>query len=139
MQNVSMKTKRHTITDADRRRLGSLIVSNEGRAWGQARNTRILDSCLEDAVPVTSQETPKSLVTMNSIVELLDTSSGQSRQVTLAYPADCGYISDGVSVLDPLGLKLLGGEVGEFVSDGPRRFQITKIVYQPEAAGALHL
>lgn len=134
-----MKTKRHTITVADRRRLGSLLVSNEGRAWGRARNTRILDSRLEDAVPVTSQETPKSLVTMNSIVELLDTSSGQSHQVTLAYPADCGYMSDGVSVLDPLGLKLLGGEVGDFVSDGLRRFRITKIVYQPEAAGALHL
>jgi regulator of nucleoside diphosphate kinase len=76
---------------------------------------------------------------MNSTVELLDTHTGERRRVTLTYPDDCELMSNGISVLDPLGVKLLGCEIGDTVYDDTRKFRITKILYQPEAAGALHL
>lgn len=133
------KIKRCFITDADRCRLGTLLESSEGRAWGRARNRRILDARLEESIPVNSRETPKSLVTMNSTVELLDLSSGARRRVTLTYPDDCELMPDSVSVLESLGMKLLGCEIGDILYDNARQFRIAKISYQPEAAGALHL
>lgn len=139
MCNSKLELKRCVITDADRSRLGSLLESNEGRSWGPARIRRILDARLEDSIPVSSNKTPESLVTMNSIVELVDMGTGERCEVTLAYPADCVFMPKGISVLEPLGMKLLGCEVGGVIHDNGRRFRVAKIVYQPEAAGALHL
>ena len=53
-------------------------------------------------------------------------------------------ISEGkMSVFSPIGTALLGyakGDVIEWtVPSGTRRIQITDILYQPEAAGDLHL
>lgn len=137
--NEVRRAKQCFITDADRCRLGSLLTSREGRIWGRARNVRILDARLEDAAPVKTRETPQGLVTMNSTVELLDLLSGERRLVTLAYPEDCEFLADGVSVLDPLGIELLGRQIGDTVCQDTRRLRITRIAYQPEAAGALHL
>jgi regulator of nucleoside diphosphate kinase len=133
------RSKRCFITDADRCRLGSLLTSRERRMWGRARNIRILDTRLEDAEPVADCKAPQGLVTMNSTVELLDLDSGNRRLVTLAYPEDYEFLPDAVSVLDPLGTGLLGSEVGDTVCPDSRQFQITRIVYQPEAVGAMHL
>lgn len=139
MCNSKFQIKRCVITDADRCRLGSFLESAEGRGWGRARNRRILDDRLEDSIRVNSRQTPKSLVTMNSTVELLNIGTDERRRVSLVYPDDCELIANGISVLEPLGVKLLGGEIGDIINDNGKRFRITRIIYQPEAAGALHL
>ncbi len=127
------------ITDSDRCRLDSLLASGEGRAWGRASCLRTLDARLEDAKAVTSQQTPSSLVTMNSTVELMDVRSGDRRRVTLVYPSDSSLVSNSVSVFKPLGTQLLGSQIGDVLSNGKRQMHVTRIIYQPETAGDYHL
>jgi transcription elongation GreA/GreB family factor len=76
---------------------------------------------------------------MNSTVLLTDEKSGNARQVTVAYPQDYEFVRAGVSVLEPLGLELLGSEVGDIVRDKGKKFRVTEIVFQPEMEGAWHL
>lgn len=137
--NKRAKANRRLVTDSDRCRLGSLLTSAEGRFWGRARVLRILDARLEDAERVSNEQTPRYLVTMNSTVDLLDLASGKLRRVTLAYPEDCELIPDGISVLEPLGVELLGHRIGDTFYKGGRKIRINTIVYQPEAARAEHL
>ena len=134
-----MKRKRCCITDADRCRLGALLTSCEGRAWGRASCLSTLNDRLEDAEAIDSHRAPTSLVTKNSTVELLDVRSGGRRCVTLAYPADCDLVPDSASVFEPLGTELLGSHIGDIVSFGNRQCRVHKILYQPESAGAWHL
>jgi len=134
-----MKRKRCLITDSDRCRLGALLSSCEGKAWGRATCVSALNARLEDAKAVGLEETPHCLVTMNSCVELTDVHSGERRRVTLAYPEDCELVQDGVSVFDRLGTQLLGSEIGEVLHDRAGHFRVTRIFYQPETAGDRHL
>jgi regulator of nucleoside diphosphate kinase len=60
------------------------------------------------------------------------------------YPQDADAAQDRISVLSLLGTALLGLSVGQEI-DWPlprgraARFRVAKVVYQPEAAGDLHL
>jgi regulator of nucleoside diphosphate kinase len=99
----------------------------------------MLNSRLEDAEPVALAAVPAGLVTMNSTIEMLYSRTGKRRRVTLAYPEDCEFLPDGISVLEPLGMELLGAQTGDVVRADGRQFRITRIIRQPEAEGALHL
>lgn len=134
-----MRQQHCFITDADRCRLGTLLSSCEGKAWGRAACLRILDDRLEDARAVDSDRIPKGLVTMNSKVELINTSTGKRRRISLVYPEDCELVPDSVSVLCRFGTQLLGSEMGDVLSDGKQHFRVSKILYQPETAGDRHL
>lgn len=126
------------VTKADRRRLGSLLATSEGRAWGSLQTVAELDALLEDAVPIGSRDAPETLVTMNSIVRVVDFESGEERIVTLVYPADSGEWNDEVSVTDPLGVALLGCEVGDMVQSlddaTAQHLRVAEMLYQPERA-----
>jgi regulator of nucleoside diphosphate kinase len=76
---------------------------------------------------------------MNSTIELIEVRSGERRHVTLVYPEDGELVPNSISVFEPLGTQMLGSEIGEVVSDGKRQFRITRMLYQPETAGARHL
>jgi regulator of nucleoside diphosphate kinase len=92
-------------------------------------------------VPATSVD--EGTVTMNSKVSLRDLQSGATQVVTLAYEADADLFGEKVSVLTGLGASLLGSRVGDVVEwktrRGPRRVQIERILFQPEAAGEFDL
>lgn len=79
---------------------------------------------------------PRTLVTMNSRLRMAD-SEGRAHELTLVYPWDQGR--DRVSLLSPLGLDLLGRNVGDTVTDGHRKLTVRAIAYQPEASGDHHL
>jgi transcription elongation GreA/GreB family factor len=106
------------------------------RTWGRTRCLGALNARLEDAKAVAFKPPPRCLVTVNSTVELTNVRSGN---VTLAYPEDCELVSNSVSVFDRLGVRLLGGEIGDLLYDGTRRRCVTQILYQPETAGDHHL
>jgi regulator of nucleoside diphosphate kinase len=130
------------ITDVDRRRLGTLLTTREGRASGTMRSIDRLTTLLEDACSVAAIEAPKTLVTMNTTVELVDVETGSCRLVTMVYPPDTDDVPDGASVIEPLGLALIGCQVGDVLQcpDEPGRdFRITEIIYQPERTGNRHL
>lgn len=83
---------------------------------------------------------PPDVVTMNSIVECRDESSGEVRVLRLAYPHEADMSLGHVSVLAPVGAALIGLSVGQSIEwplPGGRatRLTVTKILYQPEAAG----
>jgi regulator of nucleoside diphosphate kinase len=130
------------ITDADRRRLGTLVSSDDGRAWGTLEILGELELLLEDACPVDAQETPEDLVTMNSTVAIEDLESGARHHLTLVYPEDVGELPKAASVVEPAGLSLLGcrvGDVVQFPDETGHNFRIAEILYQPEKAGSYHL
>ncbi|HNR92110.1 MAG TPA: nucleoside diphosphate kinase regulator [Dokdonella sp.] len=83
---------------------------------------------------------PPDVVTMNSIVECRDESSGEVRVLRLVYPHEADMSLGHVSVLAPVGAALLGLSVGQSIEwplPGGRatRLTATRILYQPEEKG----
>jgi regulator of nucleoside diphosphate kinase len=83
------------------------------------------------------------VITMNSRVLLREISKGRQAQVTVTYPQDADPREGKISIFSPIGLALLGRQVGDSVSwkvpSGIGHFEIIKIIYQPEAVGHYHL
>jgi regulator of nucleoside diphosphate kinase len=132
-----------TLTDVDRCRLGALLTSAETASYGGARSRFDLERQLEEAEAIPVAQTPRTLVTMNSTVALVDVSSGERRTCTLVYPEDRDLIPHSVGVLQQSGQRILGRRLGDIVQlaegTNARQFKIESILYQPEAAGAGHL
>jgi regulator of nucleoside diphosphate kinase len=84
-----------------------------------------------------------NVITMNSRVLLKEISQGRHAKVTITYPQDADGREGKISVFSPIGLALLGRQVGDSVSwkvpSGIGHFEIIKIIYQPEAVGHYHL
>jgi regulator of nucleoside diphosphate kinase len=138
----SAHDKTHFVNDADRCRLGRLLVGDPC-PWGDRSCRANLEVILEQAAPVETRATPEDLVTMNAKVRLEALPTEKQRTATLVYPDDVDLASDGVSILAPLGTALLGSKVGDVVqcaaAKGVRRFRVVEIIYQPEHARAFHL
>lgn len=135
---MDMTTAECLITKADRRRLGSLLTTPGGRAWGTLQTVRDLESLLEDASAVSSRDVPETLVTMNSTVRVIDLDSGRQRTVTLVYPEESEESLNAISVTDPLGVALLGCQVGDVVQSLDdaieQNLRVTELLFQPERA-----
>jgi regulator of nucleoside diphosphate kinase len=84
-----------------------------------------------------------SVITMNSRVLLREMSNGREAEVTITYPQDEDSKERKFSVFTPIGIALLGRQVGDIVSwkvpNGIGQFKILKMIYQPEAVGHYHL
>ncbi len=84
-----------------------------------------------------------NVVTMNSKVQLKDLKNGEEFQLTLTYPQHSKKEDRKVSIFHPIGMALLGrverDEVIWRTKSGLGRFQILKVVYQPEAVGDFYL
>jgi regulator of nucleoside diphosphate kinase len=132
-----------TLTDMDRWRLSRFLTCSERAGYGSPQSRRALEARLEEAKAIPAQRAPRSLVTMNSTIRLVDLESGDRTVCTLVYPEDRDSIPQSVGVLQPLGQRILGRRKGDVVNateNGRRtRFQIEAIEYQPEAAGAYQL
>ncbi|MGI5862524.1 MAG: nucleoside diphosphate kinase regulator [Myxococcales bacterium] len=129
------------VTETDHRRLIELLNAHAGR-----RDADVLDQ-LEDelgrAIVVPSDQIPPNVVTMNSRIVFED-DKGQRREVSLVYPRDADPSSGKLSVLAPVGAALLGLSVGQTIEwplpgDRTATLRIVSVLYQPEAAGDLHL
>ena len=90
---------------------------------------------LESAVIVSSGAVPADVVTMQSQVALTD-EAGKLHVLSVVYPQEADEASARISVLEPLGMALLGARCGQKIecpgARGPRRFRVEEIVYQPE-------
>lgn len=122
------------LTQPDRERLVSLLKSSRNQP---ALGTRAkLTEAVERATIVAPDVVPETVVTMNSIVRLIDTASGEITSFALVYPADANVDRLKISVLAPLGTALLGRSEGEIIEyavpSGTKRFFIQKVMYQPE-------
>lgn len=131
-----------TVTTADLERLRKVIAAN--------RNTRDRDAAealadeLDRAQVMPAERIADTVVTMNSRVVFRNEETGESREISLVYPARSDPGQGRISVLAPVGAALLGLSVGQTI-DWPlpqgelKRYRVVAILYQPEAAGDLHL
>jgi regulator of nucleoside diphosphate kinase len=130
------------ITEADFDRLKHLVESPRYRAT-HAMLLMGLKEELDRGEVVPPDDVPKGVVTMHSRVRVRDLGEDETETYTLVYP-DEADINDGkLSILAPLGTALLGTRVGDVVEfdapAGTRRLKVERVLYQPEAAGDLHL
>lgn len=129
------------ITSQDKQRLEDLlavVAVSDHRTRGDLIG---LIEELQRAEVVKPEDVPASVVTMNSCADVLDLESGETVAFTLVFPPDADIEKGRISVLAPIGAGMLGYRVGdEFewnVPAGVRRMKVTKVHYQPEAAGHL--
>ena len=131
------------ITDIDQRRLRSYL---RDAAWSGELDTRRLASLhgrLRRAQIVGPKDVPANVVTMNSLVVLRNVESGNRLTCRLTYPSEARQSPRNVCVSRPLGMAMLGKRVGQVIrwpsGTRDRRMRIQQVLYQPEAAGELHL
>ncbi len=134
--------KRRLITHADYLRLNMIrdrasLKSNKFDVLEQFYNE------LRAAATFRPGHIPSRVVTMNSRVLLEDLKNGEEFQLTLTYPHHAKEEDRKISVFHPIGMALLGrverDKVAWKTEDGLGRFQIRKVVYQPEAFGDFYL
>ena len=131
------------ITRTDRSRLEEMVRSlgNCGEPFrGQVGETvRELADALGRATVVPPSEMGADVVTMNSRVVAQDLESGRVQTFTLVYHGEPGLFGTRLSVLTPLGVRVLGSRVGDIIEwpvpRGVRRLRIERILYQPGKAG----
>ena len=91
---------------------------------------------LETANVVASDAMPPDVVTMNTQVVVQDEASGERRVLRVVFPSDADPPAGLISVLEPLGVQLLGASAGQVVEcalgDGVRHLRIDRVLYQPE-------
>lgn len=135
-----MTTRNIVITDADRRRLGTLIERATSDGLGARRYLDDLEHELDRAQVVDPCEVPRDVVTMNSTVRLRDLDSDEIETYTLVYPRDADIDENRISVLAPIGTAMIGYRVGDVIEwpvpNGIARLRVEEVVYQPEFAGA---
>lgn len=126
------------VTVADYQRLMDLMefTSVESRKQDVADK---LARNLSSAKRLKQEDIAHNVVTMNSRVKLRELVSKRETEITITYPQEAEPRERRVSVLSEIGIALLGRKENELVSwripDGVGNFEITKVTYQPEAAG----
>ncbi|HKO92346.1 MAG TPA: nucleoside diphosphate kinase regulator [Polyangiaceae bacterium] len=130
------------VTTLDNERLRRLLADSQHD--GDREATAALLNELDRAKIVPPETMAHDVVTMNSRVLFRDEDTGATREVSLVYPADGVTQPDRVSVLAPIGSALLGLSVGQTIDwllphGWRKRLRVVQLLYQPEAAGHLHL
>lgn len=117
------------VAESDARRLAFLLGGTP--AHRDAMHLRELRDELERALVVPAAEIPAGVITMHSVVGVLDLESHVRKDVTLVYPHDADPARGRVSVLAPLGTALLGYRVGDEIAwgmpGGHRRLRIETV------------
>jgi regulator of nucleoside diphosphate kinase len=129
------------VTEQDLAKLRGVIASHAtGRDAAAAEQ---LATELDRAVVVPRDELSADVVTMSSRVVFED-ETGRRRDVQLVYPWEAAPARGKISILAPVGVALLGLSVGQEI-DWPlpngrtASLRIVSVLYQPEAAGDLHV
>ena len=131
------------ITDIDQCRLRSYLRAAALGGDADTRRFASLRSRLRGARVVGPSDVPANVVTMNSLVVLRNLDSGDRLTCRLTYPSEARQSPRNVCVLRRLGTAMLGKRVGQVIrwpsGTRDRRMRIQQVLYQPEAAGELHL
>ncbi len=138
-----MSKRNINITAQDMDRLRDLLRTTKDPFGLDRPHLETLRAELDRARIVALDALDADVVTMNSTVRVRDCDGGRTTVFTLVFPERANPETSHVSVIAPLGAALLGYRVGDQVSfkvpTGTRKCEIVEVVYQPEAAGDLHL
>ena len=128
------------ITELDRERLKKLI-DDELKNGVDERTIKDLENEIIRAQVVQPQQLPENVVTMNS--RALLSLNDEETEVSLVYPHSSDWAKRQLSILSPIGTAILGYRENDSIQwdtpDGITHIKITKLLYQPEAAGHYHL
>lgn len=129
------------ITEKDMDRLRKLLA--DFARDGYRPDLASLQAELSHAQIVPSANIPGDVITMNSEVVLRDLKTRENVTYTLVFPEDASFDLNRISVLAPIGTAMLGHKKGDTfewpVPSGMRKLKVKEILFQPEAAGQLHL
>ena len=128
------------VTVEDMARLGRLLIS--AAAATPDESVRALDEKLDRANSVRPEEIRPDVVTMNSKVRITNLDSGEEHVFTLVFPEHADESVHKVSVLDPVGVAVLGCRVGyeiEWKTHGSAlNLRIEEVMWQPENQARCH-
>ncbi len=131
------------VTRQDYDRLKVLLTAGLDSATRPRQPILDLRRELERAVIVNPEDVPQGVVTMRSVVRLVDLDTKQEVEYRLVYPHEADIREGKISILAPVGTAIIGAREGETVEwnvpNGVRRLKILKVTYQPEAAGDFSL
>ena len=123
------------LTQPDRDRLVALLHSHRSSRPMTATRRSLMRE-VDAADVVDPSMVPENVVTMNSVVSLIDLATGRISTYALVYPLNENIARLRVSVLTPLGAALLGRAVGEIIEcdvpSGTTKYFIRKVTFQPE-------
>lgn len=126
------------ITESDAASLRALLRSRNGSIPSAAFPTVSLKQRLEQASIVPDDSIPAAVVTMDSRIILRDLEGDFTAEYTLVYPGNADFAKGKLNIFAPLGTALLGCRELETIEwsapRGKKRFQIAKVLHQPEAA-----
>ncbi len=92
---------------------------------------------------VLSEEIPSDVITLNSMVRIMDMKSKEKDVCTLVFPIDEDITENAVSILSPIGRALLGNKVQDVIKlkvpAGTLQIKVEELIYQPERAKDYHL
>jgi regulator of nucleoside diphosphate kinase len=110
-----MVKEKTVITVTDRMRLQEMIrtLQTVGDPYRSHLRELIEELCHAEVVPAT--EVASDVITMNSRVRTRDLDFGVTQTFTLVYHGDSGMFDSRLSVLTPLGIRLLGCRVADVV------------------------
>lgn len=127
------------INEHDAERISSLLDSMRSPSGALlARHLQELEEKLTEADVLSGPDMPGNVLTMNSEVTLVEVESQEPLTIRLTYPSSAKPSENRISVLSPMGARLLGAKIGNTVevehAGGAKKYRIKSIVYQPEAA-----
>jgi regulator of nucleoside diphosphate kinase len=127
------------MTRNDKKRLLELLNVAKSFDFRDGFDLNGLAVKLKRAFGVDAREVAGDVITMNSRAELVDLDTGEKVTFSVVFPRDADIEEGRISVLAPLGAAMLGYRVGDEldwkIPYGRRRFKVTQLLYQPEAAG----
>ena len=126
------------VTDRDISRLRGLLGRNSQASSRDRGHLSQLQSELERAVVLAADEVPAGVVTIDSLVRVVDLDSGQRSVLTLVLPHEADIAERRISVLAPMGTALLGFRAGDDVEwvmpGGTRRLHIEHVMQPSQVA-----
>ena len=130
------------ITDFDLKRF-QWLISNSGKFDDNYKTgLQKLNAMLNNAVVVQPQKIPSNIITMNSRVKLKNNNTGEFFTYTLVFPFDADISTNKISIIDDLGLSLIGSPIGTIITiDNNEKsvYSVEEIIYQPEANGNYYI
>ena len=124
------------LTDIDSSRLQSLIEGSKLRDVRDVGSAEMLERHLDEADVLPATHIHPDVVTMDSEVLVTDIGSGDTFSFHVVFPRSADAGEGRISVLEPLGMAVLGRSVGARVNwdtpGGRRALRVEDVIYQPE-------
>jgi regulator of nucleoside diphosphate kinase len=131
-----MQQREIRLTDVDSRRLQSLIEGSKLRDVRDVGSAEMLEQHLGEAAVLPATHIESDVVTMDSEVLVTDTGSGEAFTFQVVFPRSANAGEARISVLEPLGMAVLGRSVGDRINwempGGRRTLRVEEVIYQPE-------